>query len=100
MRTRVASDGALEGVHRDAIAMFSVLTGVPVTQLNTVVIRSQLQIFLVVQWLRLCAPNAEGTGSIPGWERVLEWGAIAFSNCLGFLCNGALVIPKLYFYSI
>ena len=32
--------------------------------------------------------------------RVLEWGAIVFSDCLGFLCNGALVIPKLYFYSI
>ena len=22
---------------------------------------------LVVQWLRLCAPNAGGLGSIPGW---------------------------------
>ncbi|TEA37944.1 hypothetical protein DBR06_SOUSAS37410008, partial [Sousa chinensis] len=22
---------------------------------------------LVVQWLRLCAPNAGGPGSIPGW---------------------------------
>ena len=23
--------------------------------------------FLVVQWLKLCAPNSGGTGSIPGW---------------------------------
>ena len=23
---------------------------------------------LVVQWLRLCAPNAGGLGSIPDWE--------------------------------
>ena len=23
---------------------------------------------LVVQWLRLCTPNAGGLGSIPGWE--------------------------------
>ena len=23
--------------------------------------------FLMVQWLRLCASNAEGTGSILGW---------------------------------
>ena len=22
----------------------------------------------MIQWLRLCAPNAGGTGSIPGWE--------------------------------
>ena len=25
------------------------------------------RIFLVVQWLRLCAANAVGRGSIPGW---------------------------------
>ena len=23
--------------------------------------------FLVVQWLRLCTPNTESTGLIPGW---------------------------------
>ena len=28
---------------------------------------SQKGDFLAVQWLRLCAPNAEGMGSIPGW---------------------------------
>ena len=28
---------------------------------------SQKGDFLAVQWLRLCAPNAEGMGSIPDW---------------------------------
>ena len=31
---------------------------------------------LVVQWLRLCTPNAEGSGSIPGqrtWFHMLQW---------------------------
>ena len=26
--------------------------------------------FLVFQWLRLCAPNAGGLGSIPGWGTI------------------------------
>ena len=29
--------------------------------------RNNLRISLVVQWLRLCTPNAGDTGSIPGW---------------------------------
>ena len=28
------------------------------------------QDFLVVQWLRLCASNAGGVGSIPGWDLI------------------------------
>ena len=30
--------------------------------------KTKLGTFLVVQWLRLCASTAGGTGSIPDWE--------------------------------
>ena len=68
------------------MAMLSVLTGVPATQLNTFVISSQLKIFLVVQWLRLCAPNAEGTGSIPGRETMISH-AVQCSQKKNFFSN-------------
>ena len=31
--------------------------------------------FVVVQWFKLCTPNSQGAGSIPGWGTKIQYAA-------------------------
>ena len=44
--------------------------------------KKQSRTFLVVQWLRLCASNAEDAGLIPGWGRCRFDPWLAYPTCI------------------